>query len=306
MNLNNIELNNLQALVAVVSLGSMSKAAELLHTTRQSVARSISALESQLGHKLFDRNYNGMQPTEFCKQLYPYACAVMDSVDSMLEFAKAYSVNDNTITFGILGLYGAGLLVSSLLKEFQVQNPAITVNLKYKPWPDINNAVLSGELDYAYSSIIPGHMPEELKCVPVVEEEFTALIHKDDKLARSEVITPQQLQERDLVLYTRYGIQALFIDNYQKQQSVQFRPYVTTYEREILIKAIEQGDLIGLVDRDVAESVTAASDTITSKQISPAPTRCTGFIYRKSMSEPAIHKKLLSFLKRRIIANRKN
>lgn len=301
MNFTHIELYQLQTLAAIMSHGSMSKAAEALHTTRQSIARSISALEAQIGQKLFERNFSGMIPTEFCKLFYPYASQVVSSVDNLVDFAKSYDATHRTINFGVLGLYDTGMLIASLLKDFQRHNPGITTELKYKPWPEIHDAVLSGELDYAYTSIIPGHMPKELKCIPVVEGTLSVVTNKNDELAAFETISPQQLQDKDIILYTRFGIQTLYMDNYQKEHAVHYRPYITTYELGLLTDTIKNGGVIGLMDTKVAESVSASSDSLVFKALSPSPTRCTGFICRKDLSASSAHKKLLNFLKPQII-----
>lgn len=302
MELSNIELHSLQYLAAVISLGSLSKAADAMHTTRQAIARSISALENQLGNKLFERSYSGMIPSEFCKQLSPYVAAVLDSAKKLEEFSKEYNSAHNTVRFGVLGLYDTGRFISSLLREYEENNPEITIELSYFPWPDIHNAVLSGELDYAYSSIIPGYMPEKTKWIPITEESFVVLAGKGDVLAGAETISPQQLEGRDIILFTRYGIQLMYIEQYQKEQSVNYRPCITTSELKMLIDAVETGNPIGLVDKSVAATALTVSDSIVVKQILPAPVRCSGFIYRNSLSISPSHKKLLNFLKNRIAA----
>src|SRR5262245_42353077 len=55
MELSNLDLNKLHAFFAVVADGGVGKAARHLGRTSSAVSQSISALESALGCKLFDR-----------------------------------------------------------------------------------------------------------------------------------------------------------------------------------------------------------------------------------------------------------
>ena len=50
-----MKLHDLHVLMAVVQAGSMSKAAQLLHTTQPAVSRSIADLEHTIGVRLLDR-----------------------------------------------------------------------------------------------------------------------------------------------------------------------------------------------------------------------------------------------------------
>ena len=54
-----MKLHDLHVLMAVVQAGSMSKAAQLLHTTQPAVSRSIADLEHTIGVRLLDRGRHG-------------------------------------------------------------------------------------------------------------------------------------------------------------------------------------------------------------------------------------------------------
>lgn len=58
-----LEIKQLQALVTVAEVGSITKAAALLHLVQPAVTRQIRALEDELGVDLFERTRQGMRAT---------------------------------------------------------------------------------------------------------------------------------------------------------------------------------------------------------------------------------------------------
>lgn len=75
-----LKLHDLHVLMAVVQVGSMSKAAELLNTGQPAISRSIAELEHALGVRLLDRNRQGVKPTAYGHALLDGGTAVFDDL----------------------------------------------------------------------------------------------------------------------------------------------------------------------------------------------------------------------------------
>ena len=75
-----MKLHDLHVLMAVVQAGSMSKAAQLLHTTQPAVSRSIADLEHTIGVRLLDRGRQGVEPTEYGRALLDGGVAMFDDL----------------------------------------------------------------------------------------------------------------------------------------------------------------------------------------------------------------------------------
>jgi DNA-binding transcriptional LysR family regulator len=76
----NIKLHDLHVLIAVVQIGSMSKAAAILHTTQSAISRSIAELEQTFGVRLLDRSNQGVKPTKYGLALLSGGAAVFDDL----------------------------------------------------------------------------------------------------------------------------------------------------------------------------------------------------------------------------------
>jgi LysR family transcriptional regulator, glycine cleavage system transcriptional activator len=70
MHFNSPSLAELHTFVALVELGSFTRAAQRLHVTQGAVSRAIQRLEATLGLSLFERSTVGVQPTPFAQAYY--------------------------------------------------------------------------------------------------------------------------------------------------------------------------------------------------------------------------------------------
>jgi DNA-binding transcriptional LysR family regulator len=75
-----MKLQHLHVLVAVAQAGSMKKAAALLNTSQPAISRSIADLEHALGVRLFDRNTQGIEPTEYGRAMLKRGIAAFDEL----------------------------------------------------------------------------------------------------------------------------------------------------------------------------------------------------------------------------------
>jgi DNA-binding transcriptional LysR family regulator len=75
-----MKLHDLRILIAIVQAGSMNKAAASLNTSQPAISRSIAELEAAIGVRLFDRNRQGIEPTEYGRALLDCGAAIFDEL----------------------------------------------------------------------------------------------------------------------------------------------------------------------------------------------------------------------------------
>ncbi|GAA0907627.1 LysR family transcriptional regulator [Pseudonocardia zijingensis] len=76
-----MELRQLTALLTVAEVGSVTRAAKLLHLVQPAVTRQIRLLEEELGTPLFERTRHGMVPTPAAEVLIMRARRALDELD---------------------------------------------------------------------------------------------------------------------------------------------------------------------------------------------------------------------------------
>jgi DNA-binding transcriptional LysR family regulator len=78
-----VNLEWYRSFVAVYRVGTVSGAAQVLYLTQPAVSQHLAALESALGHPLFQRTPRRMLPTEEGKRLYTQVAAGIEQLESI-------------------------------------------------------------------------------------------------------------------------------------------------------------------------------------------------------------------------------
>ena len=78
-------IQQLEYILEVNRAGSMSKAAKNLFVSHSSVSNSVAALEEELGFPVFDRNFQGVTPSEQGRAVLEHAAQVCEHLRRMRE-----------------------------------------------------------------------------------------------------------------------------------------------------------------------------------------------------------------------------
>ncbi|GHG00824.1 transcriptional activator NhaR [Thalassotalea marina] len=93
----NINYNHLYYFWVCATEGGVSKAAEVLHLTPQTVSAQISSLEQRLGHKLFEKSGRTLKLTEFGAVTKTYADDIFSKAHEWLNTAVTGEHNATAI-----------------------------------------------------------------------------------------------------------------------------------------------------------------------------------------------------------------
>ena len=124
-----INWNDLRYVLALAREGSVSGAGRALSVEHTTVARRISALEKQLGSRLFDRLPNGYVMTQVAEKLYPHAL----SMEELIQVADREVFGMDEQLSGNLKLTASydvfSRLVTPELSKFTDKYPGIVLEL---------------------------------------------------------------------------------------------------------------------------------------------------------------------------------
>ncbi len=144
-----MELDLFRTFVAVAEARSFSRAARALHTTQPTLSRQIARLEQELGERLFERYGRHVECTVAGQILLPLAQAIVARADDAISLIREHAgAGSSLVRFGAVGNVFA-LLLTPLLVSFLTAFPSAKVDLIDKDDAQLEEAVLSGELDCA-------------------------------------------------------------------------------------------------------------------------------------------------------------
>src|SRR3984885_6708719 len=127
---NGAKVHDYEAFIAIVDTGNLTRAASRLRRSLQSVSRSLSALEAQLGVVLIRRTPRTAQPTEAGLAFHRRVSAAFREI----ALAEAELGDTSGALSGTLRVAGSAFFVSHhvvpAIRDFSLQHPSVKFDLR--------------------------------------------------------------------------------------------------------------------------------------------------------------------------------
>jgi DNA-binding transcriptional LysR family regulator len=243
-----MELRLLRTFKAVAEAGSFTHAAARIHLTQAAVSVHIRHLEEEVGAPLFLRVNKKLYLTEAGRALLGHAENIIRAHDE----AKADLAAIGGPTRGRL--------------HIGVASTAITVNPLPEILSEINRkfalldlSVVGGTSELIIEQILAGNLDVGLVSLPVEAGDVTTEMLRSDrlvaamspqhKLARSRVITAEELSSEPLILGEKGGNTRRLIDLFFEKNHVEPRIVMELQRTAAIIKMVELGFGVTILPR---------------------------------------------------------
>lgn len=144
-----MDIRRLEEFIAVLDMGSLSKAAEKLGVAQPALSQSLARLERELGVKLFQRSRRGAEPTPAARQIAEEVRRGVFRIVNAIDAAQA-------IAAGRAGVLRVGLVSSALidilpraLRTLRDEAPGLRIVLREMSNAEQAQALSRGEIDVA-------------------------------------------------------------------------------------------------------------------------------------------------------------
>lgn len=235
-----MDLRQLNALVAVAEVGSVTKAAQLLHLVQPAVTRQVRALEEEVGVPLFSRTRQGMTLTPAGEILVERARRALHE----LELARTeIRPSDGGEVTGIvrIGLLESVLdaLAEPLATAVARRHPGIELRILTAYSGYLRDWLDSGDIDMSLLYNLDD--TASLTVVPLLREPLWALAPPDAGLSPSSPVPWEKVLAQPLVLpVSGHGLRAL-IDQARSEVATQPRVTVQTNSMHLQKKLVLAG-----------------------------------------------------------------
>jgi DNA-binding transcriptional LysR family regulator len=130
-----MELDQVEAFVAIVRGGGFTRAASILHLSQPAVSRRVELLERALGAPLFERMRSGAILTEAGRAFLPHAEGLLACMRDGVDAVRAlHEVDRGTITLALVGTL-ASTTLTACLQRFRDAHPRVQGALAHGPQP---------------------------------------------------------------------------------------------------------------------------------------------------------------------------
>ena len=192
-----MELDRFKSFVAVAEARSFSRAARAMHTTQPTLSRQIARLESELGATLFERYGRHVECTVSGQLLLPLARAIITRTEDAISLIREQAgTSSSSVRFGAVGNVMA-LLLTPILVTFLTAHPNVSVDLTEKDDAQLEEAVVSGELDCA---VMTPWGSSRASSQHLLTEEILLAVPSDHRLSGRPVVSLRMLAGESILL----------------------------------------------------------------------------------------------------------
>jgi len=207
-----IDLRLLKYFIAIVDMGSLTKAASLVHVAQPALSQAVTALEQELKVTLLLRSSRGVTPTPAGKTLYRHAVSITRQVEAArfdISAPRTDREEAGDVAVGIPPTL-VPLVGFTLFSRLRSEYPRIRLHLSESSGGQLGELLLRGHLDMMLT--FRERAPSRTLLVPVLEETLFLVEKKSSKI-RGETVSTAALENVPLVLPSAvHGIREVIED----------------------------------------------------------------------------------------------
>ena len=230
----------------VMTVGTVTAAAEMLNTSQPSISRSMQQLEDAIGFQLFDRVRGRLVPTACAESLYVEIKKTFLGLDHITRFAG----NLRTMQSGNISIVCAPVFAHDFIAEaatqFMLQHKFVKISIEIQRSETIADWLSAQRFDIG---LVAGPMsPPGALSEIFAEPDEVCVLPAGHRLAGQAVISPQDLETDDFIYLEsnspyRYRLDRLFDD-----ASVERSLVIETANSSSACSMVAKGAGVGIVN----------------------------------------------------------
>lgn len=252
-NLTNVEMNisQLQAVVAVAFHGNFSKAALELNLSQPAVSHAIATLEEELGIPLFTRGRQGAVLTPGGEKIVHHARLALQHLELMQKEAnRQKGLNGGQVRIASFRSVATHIL-PDILVEFRSCFPGINATImECSNFIEIEQALRNGRADIGFT-----HLPTsaDFEVWELLRDEFVVLLPPTAKIASQE-ITWEEIAVHPLILLPCLPC-GISLHNHLRAHAPPMATNASIQEDSTIVSMVHRGLAVAILGRLAAEPI---------------------------------------------------
>ena len=195
------ELAELRAFCAAVDLGSLGRAARVLHVSQPALSKRLRVLETLAGSRLLDRSHRGVSPTPTGRRLYLAARRVL-AEDEAVEQLIAGVLDDAVPARVAASPTMAESVLPQLLVDFEGRHERhLSVELTIVRSAMVWDLVRDGRVDLGLAAADPSlHDEGSLIQIPICDDEIVVVVPQDHPWAAAQEIDLDEFVSTPIIM----------------------------------------------------------------------------------------------------------
>lgn len=263
----------LEIFAKVAELGGFTAAAEQLGISQSAVSHALGLLEKEWGVTLLSRKQSNIEVTEIGRNILIRVRELLGVSEAIRqEVAAVRGLSRGVLRVGSFGPSSSLWLLPKILGQFQKDFPEIDVIVDEADDDDVVDWIMERRVDVGFV-VLP---EERLDTMPLVQDQFVALIPANHPLAKKKAVSLPELCESPYIMRIVEGRPS---PAEKILTAANMRPAIKHRYSQIItiIKSVENGDGVSMMsDLALSDQVMAMCPGVIKKPFAPAIRRSVG------------------------------
>ena len=292
-----LRFEQIEIFVKVYSTRNITKAAEELYVTQQSVSHSLKRLEEDIGRKLFIRTVSGVRPTaegdRFYSMFYPIVLSYREAISRYTS-----SSSESVITLAVTPAVIRNL-TPNVLFDFFRDDRSVLLDMKALKDDALERFVREDAGRFGIVTIPERILDGKFEYTVLKPEPMSLLVCNDNPLSKEPAISLSVLRNERFMGITgcRFYLEA--INRVTETYGFSVTTFFESDDVENLFDLVEYGTGVMLCRDALYEEVHPENCTLVPFKEHEFDV-CTAFVYRDYDMLPDIAKKYMGVLKQAV------
>jgi len=169
-----MDLRRLSHVVALADTLHFARAAELAHLSQPAFSRSIQAIESDLGIRLFEREVGDIRPTPAGEFVIERARRLLFEARCLQRDVDLYRDSQlGDLAFGV-GPFPAATLMPRVLPELRRQHPEVALRVEESNWVQLLERLRAEDIEFFVADVrdLPEDAALDIRALPAQPARF--------------------------------------------------------------------------------------------------------------------------------------
>ncbi len=209
MDISQLNFRHLFYFWRVAKKGSLTHAAEQIHTSQSALSTQIKQLESRLGKPLFDRRGRHLELTATGQQVFAYADNIFGMGEQMLGWLEGRDEGTTHVRVGSVSTMSRNFQVNWLRPLFR--DPTVVLSVDSGSLQILIERLLRHQLDVVLANEPVPSDPARPVSSRFLGSQVISLVGRADRWSGATLRVPQDLDDVEMAMpSTRHSVRAQF------------------------------------------------------------------------------------------------
>lgn len=290
-----MDIRKYEVFLAVVDRGSFISAANDLGYTQSGITHMMNSMEKECGFPLLMRSNKGVVLTLEGERVLPEIRRIV-AINKHLEeyFHEIRGIKTGKVRIGCFPTIACALM-PKIFKVFRQQYPEINLDIvEENSVKTLERWLSSGFLDVGFFSKQP---QQAYEWIPIMEDEYLAVLPEDHPLAACPAVTPEQLMQENFFMFRSIDGIDKDVSRYFDAQGISIVSTFTSNSDYAVMYMINEGLGTGMQPKLILDLCAKTHENIVTRPMNPPARRELGLAVQSVKGSPLAVKRFISCVK---------